>query len=154
MTPSEFIPRALTAAYQGQHIFPEYAVCEAALESNWGNSELAIKASNLFGQKQSHSYGAITYPVLELPTHEWDAGQMVATVAKWPIFPNWQTSFSERMVLLIRLAPAYIHYANALKAVDGESFVREVSQTWSTDPNRADKVLEIYNSHKSELEVA
>ena len=147
MTPDEFIPRAITAAYAGLHMFPEYAVCEAALESAWGDSELAVKANNLFGQKQSHAASAIEYPVLELPTHEWIGGQMVPAVAAWPIFPDWPTSFAERMRLLQRLAPEYPHYAAALLATDGATFVREVSQTWSTDPERADKVLAIYDAH-------
>jgi flagellum-specific peptidoglycan hydrolase FlgJ len=153
VTPDIFIPRALTAAYQGMHMFPEFAVCEAALESAWGGSELAIKANNLFGQKQSHQGAAILYPILELPTKEWDAGQLVSTVANWPIFPDWPTSFMERMQLLARLAPAYPHYAAALAATDGETFIREVSQTWSTDPQRANKVLAIYNEHQTQLEV-
>ena len=151
MTPSDFIIKARTAAYQGMHIFPEYAVCEAALESRFGNSELAVKANNLFGQKQSHAAIAIQYPVLSLPTQEWDAGQMIVTTANWPIFPDWPTSFMERMSLLHRLAPAYPHYANALAAPDGETFVREVSKTWSTDPSRADKVLAIYSEYKEQL---
>ena len=151
MTPAEFIPKALVAAYQGMHMFPEYAVCEAALESAWGGSRLAIEANNLFGQKQSHHPGAIVYPTLDMRTEEWDAGQMVTTLAQWPVFPDWPTSFMERMQLLTRLADAYPHYAAALAATDGETFVREVSQTWSTDPLRADKVLEIYNAHKETL---
>jgi hypothetical protein len=32
----EFFAKAIPAALDADHIWPEYACCEAALESNWG----------------------------------------------------------------------------------------------------------------------
>ena len=55
--------------------------------------------------------------------------------------------FSARMRLLQGASRKYPHYAAALAATTGEEFVREVSQTWSTDPARASKVLSIYAAH-------
>ncbi len=52
MIQDEFLSKACAAARSAGHIFPEYAACEAALESGWGMSGLAQKANNLFGQKQ------------------------------------------------------------------------------------------------------
>ncbi|HZU08351.1 MAG TPA: glucosaminidase domain-containing protein, partial [Pseudacidobacterium sp.] len=49
-----FLQKAYQAAAAAGHIFPEYAACEAALESGWGLSHLATEANNLFGQKQAH----------------------------------------------------------------------------------------------------
>ena len=50
----DFLSRAFEAARGAGHVFPEFAACEAALESAWGTSRLALEANNLFGQKQSH----------------------------------------------------------------------------------------------------
>ena len=42
-------------------------------------------------------------------------------------------------------------YGDALAAPDGESFVKLVSVHWSTDPNRAEKVLETCRAHQGVL---
>jgi flagellum-specific peptidoglycan hydrolase FlgJ len=134
------IDTALAANASG-HVFPYFASCEAALESSYGTSLLARRANNLFGQK---SRAGSPYGVLDLPTKEWVNGEMVDTTAHWISFPDFATCFRERMATLTRLRIRYPHYGNALVATDGETFIREVSQTWSTDPHRADKVLDIY----------
>jgi flagellum-specific peptidoglycan hydrolase FlgJ len=137
--PEEFLPKAVQAAKDGGHIWPEYAACEAALESGWGTSKLARVANNLFGQKD----GKEDYPNVGIPTKEWIKGKMVTVDAMWPVFPDWKTSFEERMALLHRVGS----YAKALAAKDGETFVQLVSHVWATDPERGNKVLSIYRKH-------
>lgn len=142
----DFLRKAAAAARAAGHLFPEYAACEAALESAWGQSGLATRANNLFGQKQSHPpiEGTDTLP---LPTREYLHGQWVTVPANWVLFKDWSTCFHARMRLLERASRKYPHYAAALAATTGEQFVNEVSQTWSTDPLRANKVLSIYRAH-------
>ena len=67
-TPQDtFLRQASAAARAAGHIFPDYAACEAALESTWGQSRLAREANNLFGQKQSLDDAAgIGTPQVEL----------------------------------------------------------------------------------------
>jgi flagellum-specific peptidoglycan hydrolase FlgJ len=144
----DFLRRAAAAAGAAGHLFPEYAACEAALESAWGQSGLATRANNLFGQKQSQPPidGTGTLP---LPTKEFLHGQWVTVTANWVLFKDWSTCFHARMRLLQVASGRYPHYAAALIATSGEQFVREVSQTWSTDPARASKVLSIYAAHHS-----
>lgn len=144
----EFLQRAASAAQAAGHVFPEYAACEAALESAWGQSKLALQANNLFGQKQSHPPLAGVGTLL-LPTREFLRGTWVTVNAAWVSFPDWSACFDARMQLLHAASVRYPHYAAALAAATGEAFVREVSQTWSTDPARADKVLSIYTRHQS-----
>jgi flagellum-specific peptidoglycan hydrolase FlgJ len=158
-----FFLKAIRAAVEAGHVFPEFASCEAALESDWGLSQLALKANDLFGQKEGFS--SSEFPELKIRTHEvltaaqvarvknWpygppvkrDDGRFDAIVeATWPIFPDWKTSFAERMELLRRATV----YHDALKASDGESFVREVSKHWATDPMRAEKVMITYRANR------
>ncbi len=73
----EFLTKAATAARAAGHLFPEYAACEAALESGWGMSHLAAEANNLFGQKQAHPPLAGTDTV-SLPTREYLHGAWVS----------------------------------------------------------------------------
>ncbi len=142
---ADFLIRASAAARIAEHIFPEYAACEAALESAWGRSRLAVEANNLFGQKQSHP------PVgdyLNLPTKEYLHGDWLWVQAVWVKFADWEACFAARMVLLKRLGDVYPAYAAALKATDGAAFVTLVSKKWSTDPERAVKVLEVWTAHR------
>jgi flagellum-specific peptidoglycan hydrolase FlgJ len=128
-------------AHTGGHIFPDYAACEAGLESSYGTSLLARKGNNLFGQK--HRAGS-AFGELTLPTKEFVNGEFVDTVAYWNVYPNVETCFQDRMATLSRLRHEYPHYNNALNATAGDIYVTEVSETWSTDPLRASKVLAIY----------
>jgi flagellum-specific peptidoglycan hydrolase FlgJ len=144
MTPSEFLVKATAAARAANHIFPEYAACEAALESGWGSSRLALEANNLFGQKQPHPPRGVAYT---LATREYLHGAWTTVSAQWMSFPEWQACFVERMALLRSLAAEYPHYRDALSATTGEQFIKQVSLSWSTDPDRAEKVLAIYRGH-------
>jgi flagellum-specific peptidoglycan hydrolase FlgJ len=82
-----------------------------------------------------------------LPTEEFLQGQWVRVSAEWVKYPAWSDCFADRMATLRRLAPekGFEHYAAALAAHDGITFIREVSKSWSTDPKRAQKILDIYS---------
>jgi flagellum-specific peptidoglycan hydrolase FlgJ len=141
----DFIAKAAAAAKEGGHVFPDMAACEAALESAYGNSGLAVKDNNLFGMKQ-HLHP--TYGTHVLPTKEFENGHWITINASWVHYPAWSDCFVDRMRTLNRLAPAkgFEHYAAALAAQDPETYVREISAKWSTDPLRAEKVITIYRA--------
>lgn len=145
MAREDFIQTTASAAKQSSHIFPDYAACEAALESGFGSSRLALEGNNLFGMKQ-HKHPE--FGDLILPTHEVLDGKWVAETADWVKYPTLSACFEDRMATIKRLATMYSHYAAALNAPDGAAFVIQVSQTWSTDPRRAQKVLSIYDQFK------
>ncbi len=151
MTPQEFLVKAAEAAQAAQHIFPEYAACEAALESGWGRSRLAQQANNLFGQKQTHPPAG---EALSMPTREYLDGAWTSVEAEWMIFPDWASCFRQRMAVLRRLAADYPHYRAALAAASGEDFITQVSRSWSTDPDRAEKVLSVFRAHCAQQLVA
>ncbi len=146
MTEAEFLAKAVFAAHGAGHVWPDFAACEAALESAWGGSELAVQANNLFGQKQSHPPRAGTRTLI-LPTREFLHDAWVTVQAEWVKFPDWDASFAGRMRLLEDLAGRYPHYAEALAATTGEAYVTAVSKSWSTDPQRAAKVLAVHRQH-------
>lgn len=138
-----FIGKATQAAKDSGHLFPEYAACEAALESAYGLSGLVLKANNLFGMK-AHK-GTPQDSILILPTKEYINGNWITVNAQWMKYATWAEAFKDRMATLARLAPGFHFYAVALQAKSGEDFITNVSKTWSTDPNRAQKVLTIYH---------
>jgi flagellum-specific peptidoglycan hydrolase FlgJ len=139
----QFLRKAWQAAVNAHHIFPEMAACEAALESGYGRSQLAVQDRNLFGMKQ-HQHPI--YGTVSLPTREFLSGEWLTLNSNWIVYPDWQSCFADRMATLRRLAKIYSHYRAALAAPDKESYITQVSLTWSTDPKRAEKVLAIYNA--------
>jgi len=118
--------------------------CEAGLESAYGTSGLAKKYNNLFGMKVHvhNDYGKVS-----LPTKEWTKDGWITIGQDFEKYPDWDTCFFDRLKTLIRLSHVYPHYAAALEATDAETYVREVSQTWASDPNRADKIIAIYSEY-------
>jgi flagellum-specific peptidoglycan hydrolase FlgJ len=144
----DFLQKCAAAAGAGGHVWPDFAACEAALESNYGRSTLAAQDNNLFGMKQ-HKHPV--FGTVALPTGEFLNGQWVRVTADFVKYPGWAECLGDRMSTLRRLAPVkgFEHYAAALSALTGGDFVREVSKSWSTDPNRAQKVIDIYSRWKS-----
>lgn len=146
----QFLVRALAAAQAANHVWPAYAACEAAIESRWGRSAGALD-NNLFGMKQ-HKHPV--YGTHNLPTKEWNGSLFMPEVDAFVVYPDWASCFRDRMDTLRRLAPSFPHYQRALDAKTGESYIREVSQSWSTDPHRAANVLTVYLFHCRDLEEA
>jgi len=139
-----FLDRARAEAVRANHPFAAMAACEAALESNWGNSELARAGNNLFGMKK-HCHEI--YGTMNLPTREFIGGEWKQVEAAWICYPDLRACFCDRLATLERLSNAFPHYKAALNAADAETYVTEVSKTWSTDPARYTKVLSIYQEY-------
>lgn len=118
------------------------AACEAAEESAFGTSKLAVEANNLFGTKQHRHW---IFGTMNLPTKEFINGAWIVTTGAWVVYPDWASCFADRMATLERLSVVYPHYANALEAGSATTYINEVSKTWSTDPKRAEKILAIYD---------
>lgn len=136
------------SAVTSEHIFPAMAACEACLETGWLSSELGNDYNNLFGQKQSLEP---IYLSVRMPTQEDIGGKVVDVWASFVWFPTKAVAFTERMNLLVRLQDEYPAYKSALHAPDAETYIAEVSKSWSTDPLRAQKVLQIYHAHQDIL---
>lgn len=140
----DFLKKVAQAAKAAAHIYPRMAACEAVVESAWGTSELYKQANNIFGTKQHEHpiFGTFNLPTKEFLHHQW-----TVVNADWVKYPTLMASFQDRMDTLNRLARAYPHYLRALHALNNEEYVTEVSQSWSTDPDRAKKCIAIYNAH-------
>lgn len=174
MTSNEkFLLEMRDAAKDAGHIWPEYAACEVAIESGWGQSYLSKEANNLFGQKAPAQLqpGQRT---IAIETTEIVHGVSERVMANWLMFSTAAECFAARMALLNRL-PGY--YYDALHAANGPDFVRQVSGSWlnvhagsmaanqsnlfqfadgwfrwiegrwSTNPARAKMVLETHDAH-------
>ncbi len=137
----QFLDQATAEAVKANHPFARMAACEAALESNYGLSELARDANNLFGMKQ-HCHPL--YGTMTLPTREFENGEWMVVKAEWEKYPDLRACFADRLATLERLSNVLPHYKAALDATTADEYIAEVSKTWSTDPLRGEKCLSIY----------
>src|SRR3972149_9606571 len=150
---AEFIRRALEAAdrarAEGAPIVPEIAAAQAALESRYGESRLAIEANNLFGIKAGRRWQG---PVLVLPTTEYVDGRLVGMAARWRSYASWEECPRDYGNLLEILpwfadAAAAARRGDTLGFLDGLLFdphgagAAGAEPGWATDPSARDKVL-------------
>ena len=140
-TQKQWLDATADIAFAAFHIYPTMAAAEAAEESNYGQSLLAKNDLNVFGMKQ-HEHP--TYGTASLPTRERLGGAWQVVHAQFIKYPTIQACFEDRMATIKRLASAYPHYAEALVATDPLEYVRAISKTWSTDPDRAKHIIAIY----------
>ena len=142
MTKDQFITAATTAA----RAFAEsggspagVTVAQAALESNWGQSQLSRDAHNYFGIK---AHGPL--PWIELPTHEAKDGALVPVNARFARYDSMAACFADRERILAQVAA----YAEARACIaDPEAFLRALARHWATDSHYAEKLLRLYHEH-------
>src|SRR6266404_5395695 len=96
----DWLKQTAKSAEIAEHIFPQMAACEAALESGFGSSALAREANNLFGMKQ-HMHPV--YGTLSLPTKEFLSGEWQTVEAQWVKYDSIDECFEDRMATLTRL---------------------------------------------------
>lgn len=138
---TQFLDRVTLQAEQSGHIWPIMAACEAGLESKFGTSQLAIQGHNLFGMRQ---HATPIFETISMPTREYIGGKYFQVEASWVSYPTEADCFIDRMKTLWRL-PGF--YNPALSAKNPIDYVTEVSKHWSTDPQRAAKVILIYQEY-------
>ena len=129
-------------------VVPKAVAAQAALESRWGESELAREANNLFGVKAGSSWSG---PILELPTWEVVDGQRVQAVARFRRYADFEEAVLDYVRILGRLS----WYRDAVEAArygDPYGFLyglegRGGEPGWATDPDYAKKVLSIMREY-------
>lgn len=142
MTKQQFITAAMAAARQssaGSSFLPGVAVAQAALESAWGESRLALKAKNYFGIK-----GHAAVPCITMSTSECVNGAFIRTMASFARFASMAECFAERDRIIASL-PIYAEARG--HAAEPVAFVHSLAKHWATDPGYADKVLRIYREN-------
>lgn len=142
MTKPEFLvaaTRAALAASGASGFPPGITVAQAALESNWGQSQLARDASNYFGIKAHGAQASVAYP-----TFEHVNGRDVRVSAAFARYASMEECFADRD-RIIATAHSYAQ-ARACRA-DPEAFARALATHWATDPQYADKLLRVHRAN-------
>lgn len=112
-------------------------LAQAALESDWGKSQLARQGNNFFGIKATKQPG--TAGVIQLPTWEVLSGSNVVVQAGFRAYQSAAESFADHGRFFIENA----RYAAAMKNIaDPNTFARLIHQAgYATDPAYATKLI-------------
>ncbi len=144
MTPAEFIAAMSGPAQAAQaktRVPASFTVAEAALESGWGHSRLAVEAFNLFGVKADPAWLGER---IAMDTREWsiiDGWTMVS--AYWRKYRDFESCLEDHGDFL-----SHSRYAHCFDAANGEEFARAVQAAgYATDPAYADKLISIMRAH-------
>lgn len=118
-------------------------IAQAALESAWGTSELAVKANNLFGIKGQGTAGS-----MRLQTTEYVRGVAGRVIADFRAYNSWAESVADHSSLLVNgVSWDRDKYAGALRT-DGRSAAAAIGAAgYATDPEYADKLIRIIDQY-------
>lgn len=126
---------------QKYHIFASITIAQAALESNWGQSELATQYYNLFGVK-SDTGGLMT-------TKEYVNGQWIVVRARFAIYQSWRESIEQHTALFVDgTSWDSSHYQAVLSADNYVETAQALQQRgYATDPNYAQKLISLIKTY-------
>lgn len=121
---------------------PSLLVAQAALESDWGKSQLARESNNYFGIKNP---AGKKYPTKEFTQDEWteinasfrEYDSVYDSVLDYANLLKKGTSWNEDLYQEVIEAPTYQEAAYALTRAG-----------YATDPNYAEKIIQLIDSHQ------
>lgn len=134
------IPAAVKDEKKSQ-VPAEVTVGQSILESNWGQSQLATMAHNLFGIKASSDWDGDTINMYgsEYIGGTWYHHQLI----KWRKYASVSESITDHS--------AFLHntrYLNAFSMPTWELFIVAIHRDgYATDPHYAEKVIDTVSSH-------
>ncbi|GMG68614.1 glycoside hydrolase family 73 protein [Tetragenococcus halophilus] len=148
MTKQEFIDRLRPHAeelQEGYGILPSIIISQAALESNWGSSQLAHEYNNLFGIK---AYG--NQNKVNLETKEYVNEQWITIEGDFRVYHSWEDSMDDHTMLFVNGVDWNPQKYEAVLTAQNYQEAAEALQEdgYATDPGYADKVIEVIENYQ------
>jgi flagellum-specific peptidoglycan hydrolase FlgJ len=142
MNPQAFLDALLPGALavQDKYGIPaSFTLAQAALESRWGDSDLAKKAFNLFGVKADSGWHG---PYFNLATGEVLNGKQVVVGASWRKYGSWAECLEDHA----NFFKVNRRYTSCWQQTTGEGWARAVAAAnYATDPDYAEKLVKTMN---------
>lgn len=122
-------------------------MAQAALESDFGNSELGAKHHNLFGVKASPGMDQVT-----LTTKEFVDGEWITIHANFREYPDWTASMIDHAQLIRR---GTTDQPNRYAQVNTSGTYKDAAKGllaggYATDPKYADKLIAVIETYSLE----
>ncbi|MBI3964518.1 MAG: glucosaminidase domain-containing protein [Chloroflexi bacterium] len=139
---SQFIAQAIEPAQKSQRetgVPASVTIAQAILESDWGQSGLAVKGQNYFGIKALRGPGPAG--VINMNTGEFFNGTYTVVNDGFKKYNNMAESFADHG----RFFQENKRYAAAMKSTnDARKFARLIHEAgYATDPNYSDKLIRL-----------
>ncbi|MEN2666816.1 glycoside hydrolase family 73 protein [Listeria aquatica] len=130
---------------QKEHnILTSVTLAQAILESNWGKSELAIKANNLFGVK-----GSAGVPLINMTTKEFQDGKWIEIKANFRKYTSFDESLDDHANLFLNgTSWAKDKYRAVIDARDYKTAAKAIMDAgYATDPTYASKLTTLIEDY-------
>lgn len=143
--PLAFIGKIAPMVVAGQkHIFPSVSLAQACLESDYGTSDLAIHAHNLFGIKAKDWMG----PVYTKESSEYSWGKFIRVKSDFRKYSSWEESIADHESFFVTPDWRRTHYKEVLKAKKPDDQARALVRAgYATDPAYGDKIIGLINQY-------
>ncbi|MBY8911151.1 glucosaminidase domain-containing protein [Bacillus sp. YC2] len=130
--------------YEKYHVLPSITLAQAILESDWGNSELAGKARNLFGVKGDYKGKHVT-----MNTDEFEKGKRKTIRAKFRKYSTFFESMDDHAKLFVNgTSWNKKKYKPVLEAGDYKTAAAALQKSgYATDPDYAEKVKDVIETY-------
>ena len=134
------------ADYKRSNVLPSLTIAQGILESGWGESELAVKANNLFGIKADARWSGKVY---NTETKEYyDSSNTPTTItANFRSYDSWEGGVKDHSEFL-----KADRYSKVLSAKNYQEACTEIYKAgYATDPNYTSKLIKLiedYSLHK------
>ncbi|WP_035190473.1 LysM peptidoglycan-binding domain-containing protein, partial [Ligilactobacillus equi] len=127
---------------QSRGVYASLMIAQAAVESAWGQSQLATQAYNLFGVKWN---GTGNYIVM--PTQEYYGGAYHTVNAKFQRYASYQEALDAYATLILTRFPNSAPANAATPDQAAQNLRNGVYGTYATAPNYASTLISVMNSY-------
>lgn len=124
------------------HVLPSVTIAQAILESNWGKSELATYAKNLFGIKASKDWTGEIYK--KKTKEQKKSGEIYTVVADFRKYDSYMGSIKDHDNFFVSTPWRVKNYAPVLEAKDYKTQARALQTCgYATDQKYAAKLISL-----------
>nr|WP_289628185.1 glucosaminidase domain-containing protein [Listeria ilorinensis] len=129
---------------QEEGILTSITLAQAILESNWGESDLAQEANNLFGVKASGDV-----PKVNMKTKEYVDGKWIEIQADFRKYDDWNASLDDHAQLFLRGTSWDKDKYKPVIEASGyeEAALALVTAGYATDPDYAYKLIDLIEQY-------
>ncbi|PJO43203.1 N-acetylmuramoyl-L-alanine amidase [Lysinibacillus xylanilyticus] len=140
----EIAPLAVELKQQTGGVLPSITIAQAILESNYGKSELAIKANNLFGIKGSYKGKSV-----KMQTMEYKNNKSYTIETEFRAYPDLKSAFIDHTKLILEGTSWNEHqYYDVLAAANYQEAAHALKKNhYSTDPMYPEKLIAIIEQY-------
>ena len=140
----EIAPLAVELNKQTGGVLPSITIAQAILESNYGKSELAIKANNLFGIKGSYKGKSV-----KMQTMEYKNNKSYTIETEFRAYPDLKSAFIDHTKLILEgTSWNENQYYDVLAATNYQEAAHALKKNhYSTDPMYPEKLIAIIEQY-------